>query len=209
MDESGAAGGDEDFFVLVEALGVFRAEQLSGHPSDRSLAKAAGVSPTTVGDWLRGRRFPQKIDWVLAVVEKIRVTAAGHGITDLGGRPAGLLDVGRWRAAHQAEAQRRAGVVSAGVQRAQAALVLSGPPAGRPLAEVTDPFALEVHRPAQPEDPQSGLPVLPPYVPREHDEVLGQVVHAAADGRSAIAVLVGGSSMGRTRACRSHHRCPR
>ena len=74
-------------------------------------------------------------------------------------------------------------------------------PAGWPLSEVTDPFALEVHRPVQLEDAQPGLPVLPPYVPREHDQVLGQVVRAAADGRSGIAVLVGGSSTGKTRAC--------
>ena len=73
--------------------------------------------------------------------------------------------------------------------------------AGRPLDEVTDPFALEVHRPVQPEDAPPGLPALPPYVPREQDEVLGQVVRAAAAGRSGIAVLVGGSSTGKTRAC--------
>ena len=73
--------------------------------------------------------------------------------------------------------------------------------AGRPLAEVTDPFVLEVHRPVQPEDAPPGLPVLPPYVPREHDQVLRQVVAAATDGRSGIAVLVGGSSVGKTRAC--------
>ena len=64
---------------------------------------------------------------------------------------------------------------------------------------MSDPFALEVHRPVQPEDAPPGLPVLPPYVSREHDEVLGQVVRAAADGRSGIAVLVGGSSTGKTR----------
>ena len=73
--------------------------------------------------------------------------------------------------------------------------------AGRPLAEVTDPFVLEVHRPVQPEDAPPGLPVLPLYVPREHDDVLGQVVRAAAEGRSGIALLVGGSSTGKTRAC--------
>ena len=73
--------------------------------------------------------------------------------------------------------------------------------AGWPLAEVTDPFALEVHRPVQPEDPQPGLPELPAYVPREHDQLLAQVVRAAAGGRSGIAVLVGGSSTGKTRAC--------
>ena len=75
------------------------------------------------------------------------------------------------------------------------------PGAGWPLGEVTDPFALEVHRPVRPEGAAPGLPVLPAYVPREHDEVLGRVVRAAAEGRSGIAVLVGGSSTGKTRAC--------
>ena len=73
--------------------------------------------------------------------------------------------------------------------------------AGWPLAEVKDPFALEVHRPIQPDDPQPGLPELPAYVPRDHDTDLGRVVRAAAGGRSGIAVLVGGSSTGKTRAC--------
>jgi hypothetical protein len=74
-------------------------------------------------------------------------------------------------------------------------------PAGRLLEEVTDPFALEVHRPVQPDDPPLGLPELPVYVPREHDKELGAVVQAAAAGRSGVAVLVGGSSTGKTRAC--------
>ncbi|HEV2937422.1 MAG TPA: hypothetical protein VGY96_30240, partial [Streptosporangiaceae bacterium] len=73
--------------------------------------------------------------------------------------------------------------------------------AARLLDEVTDPFALEVHRPVQPEDPQPGLPSLPAYVSREHDTELVSVVRAAAEGRSGIAVLVGGSSTGKTRAC--------
>jgi hypothetical protein len=73
--------------------------------------------------------------------------------------------------------------------------------AGQLLVEVTDPFALEVHRPVQPEDPQPGLPELPVYVPRGHDQVLAQVVEAAAAGWSGVAVLVGGSSTGKTRAC--------
>jgi hypothetical protein len=72
---------------------------------------------------------------------------------------------------------------------------------GWPLEEVTDPFALEVHRPVQPEHPQPGLPALPTYVPRDHDTELGSVVRTAAQGSSGIAVLVGGSSTGKTRAC--------
>ena len=47
-------------------------------------------------------------------------------------------------------------------------------PVGWPLAEVGDPFALEVHRPVEPDVPQPGLPVLPVYVPREHDAALAR-----------------------------------
>jgi uncharacterized protein YidB (DUF937 family) len=74
-------------------------------------------------------------------------------------------------------------------------------PAGWPLAEVGDPFALEVHPSVESDVPQPGLPVLPEYVPREHDAALAQVVTATAAGTSRIAVLVGGSSTGKTRAC--------
>ena len=73
--------------------------------------------------------------------------------------------------------------------------------AGWPLAKVRDPFALEVHRPVQPEDAPAGLPELPAYVPRGHDAALAGVVRAAAESRSGVAVLVGGSSTGKTRAC--------
>ena len=73
--------------------------------------------------------------------------------------------------------------------------------AGRLLTEVADPFALEVHRPVEPDVPEPGLPALPAYVPRDHDTALAQVVTAAAAGASGMAALVGGSSTGKTRAC--------
>jgi hypothetical protein len=72
--------------------------------------------------------------------------------------------------------------------------------AGWPLAEWRDPVVLEVHPAVQPDDPEPELPVLPVYVPREHDAMLAKVVKAAG-GASGIAVLVGGSSTGKTRAC--------
>ncbi|TKK91428.1 hypothetical protein FDA94_01165 [Herbidospora galbida] len=81
------------------------------------------------------------------------------------------------------------------------------PPPGWPLGEVTDPFEhqLEIHRAIQATTgahAASGeLPPLPAYVPRVHDRVLGEVVARAAAGTSQIAVLVGGSSTGKTRAC--------
>jgi tetratricopeptide (TPR) repeat protein len=73
-----------------------------------------------------------------------------------------------------------------------------GAPAGRSVREWTDPFALEIHPAIHGADPAD---VLPRYVPREHDAELGRVVADAVDGRSAIRVLVGGSSTGKTRAC--------
>jgi hypothetical protein len=77
----------------------------------------------------------------------------------------------------------------------------SSEPVGTPVDELTDPFALEVHRPVRAGDPDLALDVLPVYVPREHDAALAATVRSAAEGRSGIAVLVGGSSTGKTRAC--------
>ena len=75
------------------------------------------------------------------------------------------------------------------------------PPVARSLEE-TDPFALEVHRPMEPDVGTSrDLPPPPAVRAAPHDEELAQVTRAAAEGRSGIAVLVGGSSTGKTRAC--------
>jgi len=69
----------------------------------------------------------------------------------------------------------------------------------RPLAEL-DPFDLEVHRPVD-AGTSIRLPRLPRYVSRQHDELLRKVAADAAEGMSRFAVLVGGSSTGKTRAC--------
>ena len=61
VGESRLEGGAGEFFELAEALRVFKAGPLASHPSDRALAAAAGVSPTTIGDWLRGR--PSRRTW--------------------------------------------------------------------------------------------------------------------------------------------------
>ncbi|MFH8371438.1 hypothetical protein, partial [Streptomyces sp. NPDC018031] len=75
--------------------------------------------------------------------------------------------------------------------------------AGRPVGEFDDQLALdalEVH-PALDAGTGGGRPsALPTYIPREHDRRLRVVVAAAAAGHSGIAVLVGGSSTGKTRA---------
>lgn len=77
----------------------------------------------------------------------------------------------------------------------------SGKAPGRPLKEITDPYAVAVHRAIDIGSATGELPVLTTYVSREHDIQLEEVVQAAASGRSGIAVLVGGSATGKSRAC--------
>lgn len=186
------------FAALVAALAKFRNVTLEGLPSDRTLARAAGVSPTTVGDWLRGKRFPQQIDPLLVIVRAIREQARRtRPATDAS--TVTLLEERRWRRAHHDEALRRAGGTREAVVAEQARAVLERTRPGWSLREMTDPFQLEVHRAI--EGGTAGLPDLPVYVPREHDQRLAQVVAETVEGARRIAVLVGGSSTGKTRAC--------
>ena len=175
---------------------MFKAGPLAGDPSDRALARAAGVSPTTIGDWLQGKRFPQDIGKVLVVVRMVRTAAVRRGVAIPGSGPAGLLDEDRWRAAYQQEAQRRAGVVSGGVEHAQAVWALAGP---RVRVREADPRLLGVHEaisvPGVPDE------VPPEYVPRDVDaaEFGVRAKVAAAAQRGGFVLLVGGSSVGKTR----------
>ncbi|MEU0622419.1 hypothetical protein ABZ329_16420 [Streptomyces rubiginosohelvolus] len=86
--------------------------------------------------------------------------------------------------------------------RRDAAGGVSGDGPGRPIQQWA-PHALEVH-PAGPAPGSSGLVeqrVVPSYVRREHDQLLGEAVREAAQGLSRMVVLVGESSTGKTRAC--------
>jgi hypothetical protein len=76
-------------------------------------------------------------------------------------------------------------------------------PIAMPISDLTDPFDFEVHRSIEvaSESGAAEQPVLPPYVRREHDERLMAVVKRSTAGNSALAVLVGGSSTGKSRAC--------
>jgi hypothetical protein len=184
-----------NFADLVAGLRDFRASKLGGDPSDRALARSAGVTATTIGDWLRGERFPQDVERIVAVVAAIAELAGDRSV------PAGeLADPSRWRSAYEAEARRRQGFASDIAVRSQAERILamssSSQSPGRPLAEVTDPFALEVHRPVEAGDAsgRQGLPPLPAYISRAHDEKLAVIVEAADSGQSGLAILVGGSS---------------
>ncbi|WP_327389108.1 MULTISPECIES: hypothetical protein [unclassified Streptomyces] len=67
---------------------------------------------------------------------------------------------------------------------------------GRAIDEWS-PHDLEVH----PSAPAGSRQVLPGYVRRAHDQLLGTAVEAVSQGDSRLVVLVGSSSTGKTRAC--------
>ncbi|MFI0479702.1 hypothetical protein [Actinomadura sp. 9N215] len=199
----GSAGGEREFAALIAELAGFWEHRLGREPSARALAEIAGVSPTTVGEWLRGDRFPQVLDKLLRVVQAVGAQADRTALSPADrARAAELVDPRRWKDAYRAEALRRAEGTRIAVLAEQSRAGLERIRPGRVLSQVTDPFALEVHRPIALD--QTGglppLPPLPPYVRRAHDDQLARVVARAAAGHSAMAVLVAGSSAGKTRA---------
>jgi hypothetical protein len=103
------------------------------------------------------------------------------------------------RAAHVAEGQERPirsgrGVAQEPPDRDVEAAIL-----GTPIG-LCDPLDLEVH-PAGDGGRDTGRRRLPGYVRRAHDETLAAVVDQVLGGHSAMRVLVGSSSTGKTRAC--------
>ena len=144
--------------------------------TQKRLAAESGVAESTLSSWSRGGSLPQDPDQL-----------AGVGLV-----------LARW-ARREAPGPREWSQLLEADRTARGTPGSSGGP-GQPIAGL-DPFALEVHRPVTADSGDAGLPVLPPYVRRAHDENLAVIVARAAGGRSGMAVLVGGSSTGKTRAC--------
>jgi uncharacterized protein YidB (DUF937 family) len=171
------------------------AEALAGYYDDQIcslVARLEAEEPPLLAQ-IRSEAFSSRMISILHAIERNTAARAGKYAVPVSGSHDVLADDRNTQAddyviGEYARPQRAAG--SAG-----------GAPPGRPLAEVTDPFALEVHHPVVVSPGGEGLPVLPPYVRRPHDDELAKVVRQAADGRSGMAVLVGGSSTGKTRAC--------
>jgi transcriptional regulator with XRE-family HTH domain len=165
---------------LQEASGIRQA----------GLLDAAGLKRSQVSDILNGK-IERPPEWGVAIAIVRACLEHAKAVGSL--VPPDLSDEADW--------QRRYFDLEQDLDTGARARPRREASAGRLLAEVTDPFALEVHRPVQPDAPHRGLPALPEYVPRGHDQELAAVVRVAADGGSGIAVLVGGSSTGKTRAC--------
>ncbi|QDQ09334.1 sel1 repeat family protein [Streptomyces spectabilis] len=210
-------------FTRLRRVGVLKRHHLGGEPSDRRLARAAGVSHGTPGAWLDGRQLPQRVDPLLAVLDEIRAEAARRGLlatradsvsADTVGE---LLDERRWRAAFEAERGRRneRSRIEAERQRARSALEHDGlrarqaalPDRPRPL-RAWPAGRLGVHpaipgRGRGPAGTDADGFVLPRYVPRRHDAGIRRLLAAAtattAEARPVLVVVQGPSCTGKTR----------
>ncbi|MFI9580257.1 hypothetical protein ACIHCQ_00005 [Streptomyces sp. NPDC052236] len=196
--------GEPDFLTRMQALGVFRAQRFSGEPSDRYLARRAGVSQTSVGVWLRGGRFPQDIRAVLVLVHELRQAARSLGAASLDVEA--CLDEELWRHAHAAEAKRRAGVVRAGVVQAQGQAVLR---AIGPANEAVAPAPASRARRVKEWNPRllgikpsiealGAVGDLPHYILRDHDRELRFALSRMAT-TGGMLLLVGNPSTGKSR----------
>ncbi|MCX4853748.1 tetratricopeptide repeat protein [Streptomyces canus] len=212
-------GKTPDFFEDLRRVGALKREYLGGKPSDNALAKAPTppVVRGTVGDWLRGERFPQQVEPLLAVMREIRAEAGRQGIlntsagTGSGERVADLLAEDRWRRSWAAEQRRRIQADREGVERHQAHKALEDEERRARQAALRDrprPLRswtlqrLGVHAaiPGHRADPGDTRFVAPAYVPRSHDSQLRKRLAAAVAEEAPLLVVVRGESCtGKTR----------
>ncbi|WP_158781270.1 sel1 repeat family protein [Streptomyces sp. NRRL S-237] len=212
-------GRTPDFFEDIRRVGALKKGPLSGRPSDNALSKVPRppVSRDTIGAWLRGERFPQRLEPVWAVLQEIRAESARQDLLDSpadggsGESVADLLAEDRWRRAWSAEQLRRKLSNQEGADRQQARKALEDGEQRARQAALADrprpvrywtPKRLGVH-PAIPGYPagQDGADfALPSYVPRPHDHRLhARLTAAVTDCESLLVVACGESCTGKTR----------
>ncbi|MFB7575711.1 tetratricopeptide repeat protein [Streptomyces sp. NPDC056165] len=208
-----------DFFEDLRRVGALKRDRLGKEPSDNALSKVPQptVSRDTVGAWLRGGRFPQQLEPLLAVLREIRAEAARRGVLDApadgfsGESVAELLAEDCWRRAWTAEHQRRTQSNQERAERQQAHRALEDEERRARQAALADcprsirswaAKRLGVHPaiPGHPATPDGADFVLPDYVRRPHDDRLHARLAAAVAGNGSLLVVVRGESCtGKTR----------
>lgn len=183
----------------------------------RTLELRTKVRRSTISGWQTGRALPQLFDDLWAVVGACadRASASGRPL------PPKLRDKADWHnRLISAQKIRDAVTYQHGPESTRVASPKPQAPDDHPIAdgatrpvhrdrpgpltyvrELTDPFALDVHRAIDVAGASTSEP-LPSYIRREHDELMQKSVEQALnEGRSQLVVLVGDSSTGKTRAC--------
>jgi transcriptional regulator with XRE-family HTH domain len=186
---------------LARFSGTLKRLQQDSGLTQASLAGAVKVSTSQMSDILNGR-IVKAPGW--DVVRSVVRACLAHAEKTSRPGPPDLCDEEDWRRRHfdlEHDLEAEPHLIEAAQPVRARAGILDGA-VGWLIGDLTDPFALEVHRPIEiAEPPAADLPSLPLYVPREHDRRLAVVVARAEAGNSVIGVLVGGSSTGKTRAC--------
>jgi TPR repeat protein len=202
----GAGRAEHDFVERLRALGALHRDVLKRQPSVRFIARAVGISPTTLGKWLEGAQVPQQPDRLVAAVEAIRAEAKRAGKIDQD--PLRVLDGAVWLDKHRQVLLERAMATGRLVEGSNAtseiirqhrinAGDLADPP--RPVNDWT-PAQLGVHPAIAGTLAASTDFVLPRYIPRAHDEHLRDKMRSAAISQKVeIVVLRGESCTGKTR----------
>ena len=192
---SGSVGARELFAArlieLHEAAGSPPLERVAARAMARRPRDARWrVTGKRISDWKLGNSVPASAEALNAVVRKLIELARAKD--PRGQLTPGLYDEAhwqRWWAAARAEPLNSASTPS-----------LHNDLVGEPIRD-QDPIDLEVHAAIDSGAIAAGLDVLPTYIRREHDDWLAEIVTDAVGGRSKLAVLVGNSSTGKTRAC--------
>ncbi|NES17329.1 MULTISPECIES: tetratricopeptide repeat protein [Micromonospora] len=174
----------KQFFLAAPDLPTDAAERLLNHAVIWHV-DAADAENILIGEPVLGRDAHLGAIRLRSLVEQ----------PDAAARAMALLTV-----AARAYAARRSGGDMAAWRRAlsnQGIRTTASPPGSR--IEACDPLSLGVHRCIKLNNPHKSE--LPPYVEREHDSRLRDIVDGVIQGESRMATLVAGSSTGKTRAC--------
>ncbi|MER6734714.1 hypothetical protein [Streptomyces puniciscabiei] len=162
---------------------------------DAASKKGVAIADATLNDWFRRKSVPgpRTLKQFTALVEVLQQRARiRHGPR----YEQHDVDFERLRADAYKERFRR----NKGKDKAGETLPAASAGIGRLVDQISDPFELEVHQPIDIPGADD-LDPLPAYVERKHDRQLRKVVRDTDKGQSGIAVLIGPSSSGKTRAC--------
>lgn len=203
-----------DAVILPDQAGVEKIlaflYRAGDHGSARADPPARLPRPRTVASWFAGTTVPNTTSGREALKALAYDLAVAHGSLPTAN------DVARLNRA-LALGDTRHPATNAATGSAEPATLRSQPttaPVDRPTSEWT-PAELGVHLPLQPEDippqeisttPKSGASVASAgqtrYVPRAHDTQLRiAITEAVAIGGPHLVLMIGGSSVGKTRAC--------
>jgi hypothetical protein len=183
--------------IADELRGLYEA---AGRPDYATLVRqgarqtpTVAISDSTLSDWFNGRSVPSeaKSRHLRFLVEFLEGRA--KQLTDYIARGALWWEQLRGVAWEETHANRR------GRPRTRPAAADGVPLLGRMIGALdeSDALLLEVHEAITADG--ADLPVLPPYLPRAHDDLLRRELVQAEQG-SRVVMLVGGSTTGKTRA---------